>query len=296
MPDERRIECSADAAGDRGEILRLRFGDKTAQATLRIDRLSARLVATLPPRALDLIEIAAFVYVADAAIKRGSLNNSGMGQKWRRHLLLEIPVREPDLWSDRGVSDDLAKLLSLLSDDVYSFAFTERNAPEEPPSYLDLNPQAAFKADEAMLFSGGLDSFAGALEETLGRKHRVVLVSHHSSTTLHHAQSNLIRRMEELVGERRLLHAPLSLQVRKGDNVEATHRSRSFSLRSCLRRRRARLQPRPGEVLRERRGEHEPAAFRPGGWGSGDAIDPSTGAVATVGLLLEDLRPPDERR
>ncbi|WP_340110131.1 hypothetical protein [Pikeienuella sp. HZG-20] len=61
--------------------------------------------------------------------------------------------------------------LSFLSDDHHAFAFVARGEGARRPGYLDLGPDAGFAADEALLFSGGLDSFAGALDEPVIPRH-----------------------------------------------------------------------------------------------------------------------------
>ncbi|MCG3268376.1 hypothetical protein [Yoonia sp. I 8.24] len=50
------------------------------------------LVVGLPDVALDLIEIAAFVYAIDSSVSRGGLMDQQMGAKWHRRFHVSLPV------------------------------------------------------------------------------------------------------------------------------------------------------------------------------------------------------------
>ena len=230
MPREFVIRCGA-APGERHApraLLSLHIGDKVHTASLRIDRLARRLVADLPDRVIDLLEIAGYVYAADAAIPRGGPTDWQMGSNWRRRLTFKIPIREPDHWNGRDVRKSLVETLGFLTEDDYDFSFIPHQAPSAGDQYFRFQSEKAFNADEALLFSGGLDSLSGALDELLSRRNRVALVSHHSSTKLQKVQADLVGDLRKQVGEDRLLHIPVSMQLRAGSNRESTHRSRSF--------------------------------------------------------------------
>ncbi|MEO1512093.1 MAG: 7-cyano-7-deazaguanine synthase, partial [Planctomycetota bacterium] len=220
-----RVAPRSESDGDR---LHLTVGDRALHATLRLEKFAERLILHLCDRALDLIDIAAVVYTADAAVQRGTEIDRGLGAQWRRHFAVTIPVREPDFWSDPETIAALKALLALLSDDTVDFAFTAAAQPRLKQASLEVPGQQSFAADEALLFSGGLDSLAGALEETISRGNRVLLVSHHSSTKLQNAQTELVRGLAERVGSHMIRHIPLSLQVGEGHSRESTHRTRSF--------------------------------------------------------------------
>lgn len=70
------------SGGDGDDLLRLTIDGTPVTMKLSINRLSARLVADLPDRALDLLEIAALVYGADATVSRGGSADQHMGAKW----------------------------------------------------------------------------------------------------------------------------------------------------------------------------------------------------------------------
>ncbi|MCA0929798.1 hypothetical protein [Ruegeria profundi] len=61
------------------EVLRLDIAGREVAMTLRIGQLNRQLVEGLQDRALDLLEIAALVYCADAAVSRGGPADQKMG-------------------------------------------------------------------------------------------------------------------------------------------------------------------------------------------------------------------------
>ncbi len=224
MPREARIRC---VEGAEDEKIVLDINGERRGATLRIEGLTHRMVANPPEPVLDLIEVAAVVYAADAAMPRGGLKDAQMGARWRRRMAFEIPVRDPDLWNSAEVREPLEKTLGLLSDDHYSFTFVERTPEPTRIEFLNLRDADVAVSDVAM-FSGGLDSLAGALEDLSVGGRRVALVSHQSSTKLAKAQSAIISELRKRFGAARVLHFPVSVQLGKGTNRESTHRSRSF--------------------------------------------------------------------
>src|SRR5438067_497863 len=106
-----------------------------------------------------------------------------LGKDWRRRFRFVIPVRLPNVWSSTLICSVLADTLSFLSDDFYLFEFEQLHEPPEFQRYLDLDGAEphGFRADEVVLFSGGLDSLAGTVSELVGDARRIALVSHGSA-------------------------------------------------------------------------------------------------------------------
>lgn len=83
------------------------------------------------------------------------------------------------------------------------------------------------RPSEVILFSGGLDSFAGAVEElTEGRS--VALVSHRSASKIASAQKRLVIQLRDRFGTDRVLHVPVWANLNGSLGLEPTHRTRSF--------------------------------------------------------------------
>ncbi len=99
--------------------------------------------------ALDLLDLATAVYLADLAVPRGA------NEAWVRDVELVLAVREVDFWQAQEPA--LARLLQRLSGDNFSFRFHPRVATEPGPS-----APPWLLTDSVCLVSGGLDSAAGA--------------------------------------------------------------------------------------------------------------------------------------
>lgn len=90
---------------------------------MRIRQLNEQMVAGLPDRALDLLELAAPVYGADAAVRRGGAADQQMGQKWHRRFAVDMPVRDLTFWQNAGLVETLEETLMFLSGDRFEFSF-----------------------------------------------------------------------------------------------------------------------------------------------------------------------------
>ncbi len=217
------------AASQNGETLRFEIDGKKKGVTIRIGQLSRVMVANLPDEALDLIEIAALVYAVDASVPRGGPTDPRLAEAWYRRFVLEVPVRNLALWTDPEVSRDLEETLLFLSGDRFRFDFVRHVPPDEGEArFFEFGDGGSWLPDAIMLFSGGLDSFAGALEEIVDRRNKVALVSHFSSTKLAPIQRDLFIAMREQLGKEKLRHFPTRVQLSTGTNREGTHRTRSF--------------------------------------------------------------------
>jgi 7-cyano-7-deazaguanine synthase in queuosine biosynthesis len=213
----------------RGERLVLKLTGHDANVTLKLRDITRRLLADIPDLLEDLLEIATYVLAADGATDRGELTLPDMGDDWRRRLRFVIPVRRPEVWASRELMALLTDTLGFLSEDEYRFEFVALQSPVRFDSYFDLRSPVgdAHSADEVVLFSGGLDSLAGAVEDLLGEQKRVVLVSHHSSTKLAGRQRALASALEQKARDH-VLHVPVRMTKRSGMTVEYSQRSRSF--------------------------------------------------------------------
>jgi hypothetical protein len=196
-----------------------------ANVNLKVHDISQRMSAGLPDVLVDLLEVATYVFCADQATGRGTAFDTG--EKWHRHFEFFIPVRQPDLWSSQAVRTALVDVLSFLSDDDYEFTFSELKKRPSEQLYFE-NFVADFAADDVALFSGGLDSLAGALQATLGDKRRLAVVSHRSSTKKEPAVEHLVTDLRARCGADRLFHVPVWITKDEHLGREYTQRSRSF--------------------------------------------------------------------
>ena len=214
----------------RSGALRLALTGENQNIHLKLEDLNRRLVAEPPDTLRDLLEIASYVYAADSAITRGGATSRAMGAEWRRRFRCVVAVQRPDIWRSPEVSRALTACLSFLTEDEYSFEFEPLSKPPPGEPYLSFSddPATGRAPQDVLLFSGGLDSLAGAVETLADGDGAVALVSHRSSEKIGAAQASLIRDLRERFGAERILPVPVRLKLDEALARERTHRSRSF--------------------------------------------------------------------
>ncbi|MBI5716617.1 MAG: 7-cyano-7-deazaguanine synthase [Burkholderiales bacterium] len=231
--NERVILCGGLTATGKArgqEVVPLLLWGKDYNVTLKVSDISQKMVANVAPELIDLLEIATYVYCADQATTRGGNSSQDYGAKWRRQLQFHIPVREPELWSSKPVRTALCATLGFLSDDEYEFTFKKLARPPPADQYLDFGAGGAsgFQAEEVVLFSGGLDSLAGAVQEAIINKRSVALVSHRSSPKIDSKQKALVQDLLARGQARQPFHVPVWVNKEKALGKEYTQRTRSF--------------------------------------------------------------------
>jgi 7-cyano-7-deazaguanine synthase in queuosine biosynthesis len=195
---------------------------------LDVADISTAMLANLPPLLLDLLEVAAYIFCADQQSPRGPDTLTDYGDGWRRQMYFTIPVREIEVWERSEVIEALRDVLTFLSDDFYSFTFTKAvQAPAERILYFRDQVERAWAPDRVMLFSGGLDSLAGAAE-ALSAGERVALVGHHSSSKVFHIQKELVKQLQKRGYASSLFYVPVQVTNKGQEAAENTQRTRSF--------------------------------------------------------------------
>jgi 7-cyano-7-deazaguanine synthase in queuosine biosynthesis len=173
--------------------------------------------------ARDFFRLAGTVFCADKTISRADTADF-----WTRDISLTVPVSDPDLWG--GVADLLGKALSFLSGDRWDLAFS-RDETERPEAET-----LSTGTDAVTLFSGGLDSLAGAID-LLEAGRCLTLVGHHDGSLTLSKQEELHRALREHYGNdrvslRKLLLRPAPRRVSQARPLsgteENTTRARSF--------------------------------------------------------------------
>lgn len=227
------IECGVPQASE-ADALAMNVSEPGKNVNLRIDYISRSMIGNIPDLLIDLLEVAAYVYCADQRIARGSAMLTNFGEDWRRSLTFSIPVRHPEVWQRTDVQELLLDTLGFLSDDSYEFSFRKAEAPVQPRELYFPELMDAFQEnDEVALFSGGVDSFAGAVNDIVALGKSVTLVGHYSSTKVRNVQEELIRDLKSRGYERRISYVPVWVSNEVAKPVEFTQRTRSF-LFACL--------------------------------------------------------------
>ena len=111
----------------------------------------------VPDVLFDLLEIASYVYSADAVVSRGGKTDAQMGASWRRKYRFVIPVRQPDLWSSDTVLAALTETLSFVSEDAYELEFRPLQHPPAIETYFEFPDaeETGFTPDEVICFRAG---------------------------------------------------------------------------------------------------------------------------------------------
>ncbi len=202
----------------------------TSEPNMRVSL--ARLmedVNHVPLRVRDLIEIASFVYCADRLIHRGD-RDALEHVKWSRRLHFTIKVRDAAFWRTPEVSAALSSAILYMSGD-YSIDFTFESGRPEPVT--GLFDDASFLVQPTCpltvsLFSGGIDSTAGAIRELEAGK-TVYLATHRSGqpSTIK-TQHSIIQHLKRVYGEERVIHYKYTCHLQGVRGQDENQRTRAF--------------------------------------------------------------------
>ncbi len=200
--------------------------------TLKISDLTDRMCERLPSVVHDLVELAALVYAADQSCRRVRGKTIDWGETWHRAFRFEVQVRDAEFWDRDDVKQALIEGLSFLSGDDYEFEFRRHPNPPSFPEYLQYNKSAGAPdpVEKVILFSGGLDSLTGAVEDILVHGRRIAMVSHkpvdHLAVKQRTLFADIVRRAAS--PELRPLHYPVTANKAGELDIDHTQRTRSF--------------------------------------------------------------------
>ncbi len=228
-----RIECGV-AAPSAPDAIPMDVHGEGKNVNLRIDCITRSMLTNVPDFLLDLLEIAAYVYCADQRLSRGTAQLTNFGENWRRDLHFTIPVRDPTLWQQHEIQRLLEDTLGFLSDDTYTFDFHKATRPflSRDVYFQDLIDASA-DYDAVAMFSGGVDSFAGTVQDVVLGGRAVCLVGHSSATKVKSIQQQLVDDLKARGLARRITYIPVWVTNEQVRPNEYTQRTRSF-LFACL--------------------------------------------------------------
>lgn len=187
-----------------------------------------RGVYHLPDRVLDLLEIASYVFAADRMLPRGR-RAALEYESWSRALHFAIRVRDIDFWSRAEVQRKLEDALCFVTGDK-TYRFTFEGGHSTP--LTSLFDSESFRLPEhgsaVLLFSGGVDSLTGALDQLgSGVARRTCMVSHRSQPGTMRTQHQLADALERLFPGR-TAHYTFDCVLHGPRAAEETQRSRVF--------------------------------------------------------------------
>lgn len=189
-----------------------------------VDQLAVR--GLVPSEmAVDLALLAALVTAADTRLSRATESQDS----WTREIDLYVPVGDPARWE--ALTALLERTLAFLTGDRWRLFFRARHQAHRrlvaPSARLRLRPGF----DCICLFSGGLDSFVGAID-LLAANRKPLLVSHYWDLSTS-KQELCASRLGAAYGDLRPRHVRARVGFDKNDfamvaGPEQTQRGRSF--------------------------------------------------------------------
>ncbi len=186
-------------------------------------------VLHIPPRTLDLLELAAYTYAADRLVSRGKRTDLEF-HSWSRRIHLRIKVRDLDFWQRSDVLEALSECIKFMTGDM-EFSFSFEGGHDTPPTNLfdqsDFEYPVGNNDTEVTLFSGGLDSLSGVMKTLARTDKSLVLVSHQGQPSVMRVQKCLA----QAVASRhpyRIHHYRFKCTFKDLRAKEETQRSRSF--------------------------------------------------------------------
>ena len=173
--------------------------------------------------ALDLLFVGAAVFGADTHISREKTSQNG----WTREIALSLPVSDLDKWD--AIAPTLERALRFLSGDYWKLSFRKRSA-RVARQIKKAKGKPKLKYSCVSLFSGGLDSYIGAIDR-LEDNENPILVSHSWVTGASHNQKVCLEKLEAEYPNK-ILHLPgriaFSSAAMPDVEKEDSERSRSF--------------------------------------------------------------------
>ena len=183
----------------------------------------------LPDRTLDLLELAAYVYGADRCISRGRADAVEY-HSWSRKINIFTKVRDYDFWSDPKVNKVLTNVLRFMMGDNDLNLYFQPGHSTPPTNLFDDSRYKPYVFESGLnvcLFSGGIDSLAGALDLLENGKEKLILACHQSNNANKKTQRVLYKALEKKYQGRVYPYSfYCSLQGQRA--IDETQRSRSF--------------------------------------------------------------------
>lgn len=174
--------------------------------------------------AIDLAILAAAVTAADTRISRSEDSQDS----WTREIDLYLPVASAELWSAN--MSLIERLLRFLTGDVWRIRFRPRQKQRETLIARKKKKSQILSFDSVALFSGGLDSFVGAID-LLERGSSPILVSHYKDASTKN-QTECFARLSKQYSKIPFHHVRANVSFDKNDlpglGTETTTRGRSF--------------------------------------------------------------------
>ena len=234
MSRPRLILCSGaevdkrDSRARGRHIVRLDSLGPQPNTHLRVENVSDAFARHLPDRLVDLLEIAAYVYVSDCGTKRDGKWSDDATEPWSRDFLIVVPVRDLEFWQRPEVQESLVEALEFLADDTVRFEFVALKKKRPTQEYLQIanvEESPFFGIERVTMFSGGLDSLAGLVEQAASGG-KLVAVSHRPVSLMNRRQRDLFQALDDRF-RASMMHVPVWVNKHQ-KGTESSQRARTF--------------------------------------------------------------------
>jgi 7-cyano-7-deazaguanine synthase in queuosine biosynthesis len=185
--------------------------------------------------AFDLLLLGIITYGIDNAVSRDKYSING----WSREFEITFPVSDPILWSKE--KKNIEHTLNFLTGDIWDISFQNHQVKKYYlPTKKDLKK---FRANNKLnkdvnivsLFSGGLDSFIGIIDQSEKNKNNKILLASHSDgnypgvkSDQNNCYENLQKEYKEQLAWSRLKVSLDNVTIGDDNKNEITTRSRSM--------------------------------------------------------------------
>lgn len=165
MPDH-KIQFRAEISAT------MRLGMAEQKGTIKADFTNLTPWANLASEeSLDLMILSFFAYGIDRFVQRKPFSVDG----WSREITVSLPVVKLAKWKTQKQA--VEKLLSFLTGDYWAVNFYKNTMDVLPIVALDSQYKVQFC--QVNLFSGGMDSLIGAIDQLESSKNPVLFISHY---------------------------------------------------------------------------------------------------------------------
>ena len=178
-----KVNITIPQAVGRGQFSKIKLGYQNSgnntSVSLNIDYVNLyKFTNQRNGLAFDIFLIGCYVYGIDILLPRKDFSTNG----WSRDIEVEFPVELPEVFEN--VKTELEHLLSFLTGDEWNISFIKREVTllyefkRSAKIFTDKYRQSFKKVS---LFSGGLDSLVGVIDQLSSSKDKIVLVSHYDA-------------------------------------------------------------------------------------------------------------------
>lgn len=224
--EDKGVSLPAGLYKKTGEVFFLSNGNKLDVSWHSFMKHLKRLKLEPSETAMDLLVLACTMYAADTRASRETYGEDG----WTRIIDLFVPVENPGLWSAQ--QRNLEDIFKFLTGDIWTLHFrarTDKKMKLCPKGRLK-SYKMPYKTNVVCLFSGGMDSFIGAID-LLEKNIRPLLVGHSKSADVSPFQKRCGDAIDAAYSSRKPERIGAFIRIPKTgilDSEERTERGRSF--------------------------------------------------------------------